>query len=252
MHDPQFDEIVERASSPYVIPGIYNYCDHRCERCRFANRCFQHIETTRQTDAPPDSVESVAHIMTRSLDQTMHMLRVAADRLGVDLSVEAPATSAQIKEGCEAFEGAMNDPLVVKSRDYTCTVWPVARALRPVLQARGDPLVVEALDTIESLCLKVSSKTFRAVSSASGAWDDPTDQQSDSNGSAKVARLLIAESRRAWRVMMEAGRASADGLPARLIQLLDELDKEIAARFPQAMLFIRPGFDTEPVTTSVA
>ena len=49
-----------------------------------------------------------------------------------------------------------------RSRTTTVTVWPITRALRPILEARGDPAVVDALDTIESLCLTVSTKTFRA------------------------------------------------------------------------------------------
>jgi hypothetical protein len=72
---------------------------------------------------------------------------------------------------------------------------------------------------------------------------DEADLQSDANGSAKVARLLVSESRAAWRVLMEVGRAAADGVPAALVRLLDELDAQLAARFPRAMDFIRPGFD---------
>jgi hypothetical protein len=44
---------------------------------------------------------------------------------------------------------------------------------------------------------------------------------------------------------MEPGQATADGVPARLAQLLDELDAALKARFPRAMDFVRPGFDTE-------
>ena len=64
---------------------------------------------------------------------------------------------------------------------------------------------------------------------------DDTDVQSDANGSAKVARLLVADSRAAWRVLMEVGRAAADGVPAALVRLLDELDAGLAARFPRAI-----------------
>jgi hypothetical protein len=53
----------------------------------------------------------------------------------------------------------------------------------------------------------------------------------------------IADSRRAWRVLMEAGRATADGVPAQAVIMLDELAAAVRARFPRVMDFVRPGFD---------
>jgi len=35
-------------------------------------------------------------------------------------------------------------------------------------------------------------------------------------------------------------------VPARMMRDLLVLDQDIAARFPRAMAFVRPGFDTEP------
>jgi hypothetical protein len=69
--------------------------------------------------------------------------------------------------------------------------------------------------------------------------------QCDANGSAKVARLCIAESRACWRVLMEHGRAAANGVPAKLVKRLSDLDAAIAGRFPEAMQFQRPGFDLQ-------
>jgi hypothetical protein len=45
---------------------------------------------------------------------------------------------------------------------------------------------------------------------------------------------------------MEVGRATADGVPARLVQVLTDLDNGLAARFPDAMAFVRPGLDEGP------
>jgi hypothetical protein len=84
---------------------------------------------------------------------------------------------------------------------------------------------------------------YRAVSQVHERDFDPVDRQSDANGSAKIARLLIADSRAAWRVLMELGRATADGVPAQLVARLDEIDAGLARRFPHAMAFVRPGFD---------
>ena len=44
---------------------------------------------------------------------------------------------------------------------------------------------------------------------------------------------------------MEAGRAAADGVPARLVAELQAIDAAVLQRFPNAMAFVRPGFDTD-------
>jgi hypothetical protein len=67
--------------------------------------------------------------------------------------------------------------------------------------------------------------------------------QTDFNGSAKIALIGIGESRRAWSVLMEEGRATADGVPAQAVRMLEALDAEVRERFPRVMEFVRPGFD---------
>ena len=56
---------------------------------------------------------------------------------------------------------------------------------------------------------------------------------SDGNGCAKLVRLVIAESREAWHLLMQVGAASADGVPAAMVRRLDALDAAIDAGFPQ-------------------
>jgi hypothetical protein len=71
--------------------------------------------------------------------------------------------------------------------------------------------------------------------------------QNDWNGSAKAARLGIAESSNAWRAVLEAGEAAADSPLGQILALLDRIDGQLAARFPLAMQFVRPGFDEPEV-----
>jgi hypothetical protein len=91
----------------------------------------------------------------------------------------------------------------------------------------------------------ISGKAYRAVSGSLDEDRDPDTDPRDDLGSAKVARLAIRDSRLAWRVLMTVGRAAADGVPARLVASLEALDEGLAERFPDAMAFVRPGFDTE-------
>jgi hypothetical protein len=71
--------------------------------------------------------------------------------------------------------------------------------------------------------------------------------QNDWNGTAKLARLIVAESKDAWQVVLKAGEASANSPLNELVELLDRIDAGLAERFPRAMDFLRPGFD-EPST----
>ena len=125
---------------------------------------------------------------------------------------------------------------------------PVMQALGPILVLRDDAALTDAADTIAWFSPLLAPKICRAIASRA---DDPNDRQSDANGSAKVARLAIAESRSAWGVLMEAGKATADGVPAAAVKMLDDIDRQLAERFPLAMEFVRPGFD-EPAVAAGA
>jgi hypothetical protein len=246
MHDPAIEGLIRRAADPRLIAGIYNYCDRRCERCPFTSRCFLFREESAR-DRSAESPESLVRTITRSLERTFGMLQVAASDLGVDLASLEPDPAEADREA-----RTDEDPIVLRAREYAGPAARIAHALRPVVAARGDGAAIEAVDTIDYFAARIAAKTFRAVLGACDDIYDPDDRQSDANGSAKVARLFIAESIRAWSVLMEVGRATADGVPAQLVRALETLDRDLAARFPDAMSFVRPGFDSDPDTPPAA
>jgi hypothetical protein len=98
----------------------------------------------------------------------------------------------------------------------------------------------------------IGSKLHRAICGHAEGWENRDDTQTDFNGSAKIALIGIAESRRAWAVLMEAGRATADGVPARAVNMLEALDAGIRERFPRVMEFVRPGFDQSEAAGDIA
>ena len=103
--------------------------------------------------------------------------------------------------------------------------------------------MIEAVQTIDWFSSRVSAQIDRAVRLAGERSEPADDSQSDCSGSAKVALIGIEESRRAWTVLMGAGKATANGVPAQAVRMLDALDAAVRARFPRAMAFVRPGFD---------
>jgi hypothetical protein len=252
MHERNADDLPVPVDQSTLIPSISNYCDRRCDRCRFRDRCGAYRFIALDDHAPAmiaghvtsSSLEGTTATVIRSLRHTVRMLRQLADAYGLarDVSREELEEAAHREQAIH--DKAIAHPLVESAKQYFFTTMPIVRALRPLSLERGDEGVIEAVDTIEAVAPLVASKVFRAISSLEDEDYDPDDVQSDENGSAKIARIVIADSRAAWQVLMQLGRATADGVPAQLVRQLDEIDAGLAACFPHAMEFVRPGFDT--------
>jgi hypothetical protein len=211
-----------------MVPGIYNFCDSWCERCRFRPRCrlFRDI-LDRATSDPPDAAPGPG-------------------RPGDDRLAEAIARHHSL---------ALAHPLRREAHDYAELTRGVLRGLEPILEARGDEDSLLAVETLARHANLIGPKIFRAVlglvpgdpafPSTVGDLNGPDVPHSDANGSAKVVRLLIAESRVAWGALMREGHARANGVPAAMVARLDDFDRQVASAFPRAMEFVRPGFDEE-------
>jgi hypothetical protein len=187
----------------------------------------------------------VASALAVSLQVTIEdasVMLTSGAMAGVTVRNGSPSDPVSIPADDRA-ERALNDPLVVRGSDYARASWSVLRGLQAILSRRGDAPSTDAAERLEEMCVTIASKVFRAVSSALDIDFDPADGQSDANGSAKVALLLIDESRQAWQILLQPGRAVADGAPARFVATLDVLETELVRRFPKALDFKRPGFD---------
>ena len=236
MDPAEFDRLVERARDPRLIPGIYNYCDGRCARCPFTQRCLTYLDAEEAASAGDGRLPEEA--VAESLQRILTVLAEAARRDGIDLDADAEDRAADAD-----LERHRRDPLAVRSRDYGRLAWRIGRAVAPIAAARGDEALVEAIETIEWFSSMISSKLYRAICGQAEGWEPRDEAQTDFNGAAKTALVGIGESRRAWAVLMEAGRATANGVPAQAVRTLDELDAAVRERFPRVMEFVRPGFD---------
>jgi len=244
--DPvEFERLVARARDPKLIPGIYNYCDGRCPRCTFTQRCLTYLDA-QELKASGDDEQSLADSVGSSLRRTLEMLAEVARREGLD--VESTTEEAAVSADSD-LERHRQDPLSIRAREYGHLAWRIGRALAPIVALREDAPLVDAVETIEWFSSMISSKLYRAICGQAEGWEGREEAQTDFNGSAKIALIAIAESRVAWLVLMEAGRATADGVPARAVRTLDELESSVRERFPRVMEFIRPGFD-EPAAAA--
>ena len=236
----EFERLVARARDPRLIPAIYNYCDGRCPRCPFTQRCLTYLDT-QELKRPGGDDLSLEDAVGDSLRRTLEMLAEVARREGVDL--DALAEDAAECAADETLERHRQDPLAARAREYGRLAWRIGRAITPIAAARDDAPLVDAVETIEWFSSMISSKVYRAICGRAEGWETRDEAQTDFNGSAKIALIGIGESRRAWAVLMEAGRATADGVPAQAVRILDELDAAVRERFPRVMEFVRPGFD---------
>jgi hypothetical protein len=284
----ELDARLARARDPTLIPGIYNYCLRRCGRCPFTGRCFLYRESQEEPQrAEGDGEESVS----AELQDTASLVRELCTREALDSpdcgdsrpDVRAhceplDASTTAYQSITDAAETRLNAHVPAVERDALCAA---AERYEGAAYAIVDPLrhlspfhewpadVADALDTISWNAGAIRAKLFRAlygraehgsdddergraspyVPTEAGAPPDPV--QNDWNGSAKVARLAIAESIAAWEVLFVAGETPCDAPIRERRRELEEMDNEIARRFPHAMSFVRPGFD-EPETAAGA
>jgi hypothetical protein len=262
--DDELDALVARANDPALIPGIYNWCDRRCEHCAFTARCFQfrlsrtegdELDRSSRHDRQRNRDDTLPLQVGGVVDRTIELVRAIGRRMGMDTAeLDRSMEAGPTIDVTNRMDAAGEDSLVKLACRYAADVHPIVRVLEPVVALRGDQASMNAVDEIAWYATLVSGKTYRAVLSAmdldcekniGGVELDEADW-ADVRGSAKCARLFIASSIRAWRVLMEVGRATADGVPARLVQVLTDLDNGLAARFPDAMAFVRPGLDEGP------
>jgi len=239
------DNLLETSNDRGVIPSIFNYCNRRCERCPFEDRCALRANERRDKALHPH--DDWRQRVQRSFEQTIELLKRWCEREGVEpeqIMSEAPGDADC--DPMEVSDRMRQHPLQTFAEAYTFSAMKLVDALRRSQAFNTWPAEAQdALDTVEWYGFRVASKTHRALTGfALREDDDDADWvQSDWNGSAKVARLEIRESRDAWEVLLRSGGAAADSPLRGLITHLDQLDGKVADTFPQAMAFVRPGFD---------
>ena len=225
----------EHEDGPFIA-GISDYCNRWCERCPYTDRCRLFYDT--RWEATQQNRDCVAHL-TVDLAAAMKLLNAWCEQhvhTGQLHDAQAGSRSADTR----------SDPLLKAAETYTKAAHHLLKALGRA--TNGDLLpeaARDAIETIHSYLLPISSKTHRALSGYADQEDiaDRDAVQNDWNGSAKVARLLVMESKTAWERLIEAGDASPGSAIRSMPQLLASIDRQLAARFPRAMDFIRPAFD---------
>jgi hypothetical protein len=236
-----------------IIEGIFNYCTRRCETCPFTSQCTLYQSEREYERTHPDA--NWHQQVHDSFAETFRLLEEWCTREGIDFEqirrdASSEETNAQLERASEAVRA---DPRLQLATAYTHATLRVVDAMAPARALRRWPAAVAAaLDTITWNAGMVSAKVHRALHGYAERdllfEEDPV--QNDWNGSAKLARILVAESKHAWEVVLCEGEAPIDSPLLELTALLERVELGVAGRFPRAMEFVRPGFDA-PLATRV-
>jgi hypothetical protein len=234
-----------------IIEGIFNYCTRRCELCPFTAQCsLYQSEREYERRNPEATWQDRVH---DSFAETFRLLEAWCKREGIDFErIRREAENEESNAELDRIEeGARADPLQKLATGCMHGALNVADAMAAARALRTWPPEVEAaFDTMTWNATMLSAKIHRAIQGFGEREvfreDDPV--QNDWNGSAKLARILIDESKRAWQVILREGEAPEDSPLVELVGWLDRIDAMLVDRFPRAMEFIRPGFDAPAAT----
>lgn len=263
------ERIKKLAENPKFIPGIYNYCDRWCERCRFTSRCMNFAMAEEQfgnSQASDIDNDAFWQKLSEIFQSTLEMLKETAKEEGIDLDSLDVQQAAQehekkrdIAENHEFSRAAKAYGEMVKnwfdSAEYLFEKKADKLNLKVQLELpNSDPVseadaLTDSVDIIRWYQHQIYVKLIRAIGGTLEETSETSDEVSkDSNGSAKVALIAIDRSIAAWGQMYRDFPEQKGDILDILVHL-DRLRRKTQALFPDARAFLRPGFDcTNPKT----
>lgn len=242
-----------------IILGIHNYCDRWCERCTLTSRCSV-FEAEMQDPLPKGDLSSKEfwNKLSGIFDQVLALIAEKAQQEGIDLSEES---LQEIKEREKENRKRTKDHYCVQMAfSYTGMARAWIENAEEMLKNKEKEWEMrirtgvnesgieseyatlnEALEVINWYVFFIYTKIHRALHREE---DDFLDElmRDDCNGSAKIALIAIDRSIAAWGHMVKAFEEKTDEILDILV-LLGKLRKAVMFEFPQALEFVRPGFD---------
>ena len=248
--------LITSRDNPDIVSGIHNYCDKWCRRCEMTRRCA--VYAMEGAEADDDTVNGDAdnavfwNKIAEALTSAMEMLRDMAEQAGVDLDgVDWEAEEERHEASRREIQA---HPLVRSAQDYMSGVrkWFDALETRAVTQhlevnpSLDEQLLSDLGDVIIWYHTVIHTKLSRAVwNVVEGREKYSPEDESDADGSVKVALISIDRSMAAWWRMLGLFPNCSSQIKKLLLHL-DRLRRETEQTFPRARSFQRPGFDYLP------
>ncbi|WP_421919478.1 hypothetical protein [Marinifilum sp.] len=252
--------------NPNLIPGIYNYCDGWCDRCKFTANCLNYKmmeEGVPDLKSAEHDAEAEASSAMENLDEmfqlSMELLNQAAKDLGMELPKQSDEFNTEIE--VKKDELIFNSQLMLQAdkyselvdswfADFESLLFIGSQTLKEIFDFKEEEemndielLVFDKSEIIKWFQFIIPSKLFRALRSKSNTDETGNEFYAhDSVASAKVVLISIDNSIEAWTYYMNRFPGVEDRMLPILLLLsgLRTLTEEV---FPEARNFVRPGFD---------
>ncbi|NOU61902.1 hypothetical protein [Marinifilum caeruleilacunae] len=252
--------------NPNLIPGIYNYCDGWCERCKFNANCLNYKmmeEGVPDLKSTEHDTEAEASSAMENLDEmfqlSMELLNQAAKDLGMELPKQTEEFNAEEEE--EKDELIFKGQIMMQAdkyselvdswfADFETLLYVDSHSLKEIFDFKeedemsaAESMVFDKSEIIRWFQFIIPSKLFRALRSKANTEETGNEFYAhDSVASAKVALISIDNSIDAWTTYMNQFPGVEDRLLPILL-LLSGLRTLTEDAFPGARDFVRPGFD---------
>ncbi|NHE59156.1 hypothetical protein [Cyclobacterium plantarum] len=244
----------------HFIEGVHNYCDRWCERCVFTDRCrvFYMEEKDRKISAHDPKWETSLEPITKTLEEAKIMLEKMANEKGIDL---AETDQEFEKERADKKSRVENHPLMKKSMDYlelsgewlekgqvkdnTDKIFQeVNLGIKSMQEGEREILLLrDSLEVIRWYQPLIAAKCHRALLGKEDEYNKHfAEEERDYNGSAKIARIAIERSMRAWASLLGFFEEEESAI-FRILASLQQAQQVLERAFPNMDHFIRPGFD---------
>ncbi len=235
------DKLQQLSEDERFISGIYNYCDRWCERCSFTSRCMNY---SFEKDAPPADGPEIWDYLQNVFEATSLML----DEIMVKMGIHPP--DLEIVSNTPDFDTEKHSLLLMAGK--------ITSEMHEWLEQNSENIkhadarqtfnkkdkkefdINDAVEVINWYIFFTPAKIARALSGLRN--EDIISEHFDADGSAKIALIAIDRLIASWTVIMNALPALEDEVLKILIDL-SSLRKQTEIVFPNARLFVRPGFD---------
>ena len=245
------------------IPGIYNYCDRWCERCRFTARCKNYaLSEGLRTNPESRDVqnETFWQNMNEIFRMTLEMVNEMAVREGIDQN--PPDVKTAPAKGKLVKDATINHECSHAAKVYGKMVNTWFESAEAVFREKGSELrmkaqlklphadpsaeaasLIDAVEVIRWYQYQIYVKLMRALHGLlEENQKNSGNSLKDSDGSAKVALIAVDRSIAAWGKLREHLPEQGDDILDLLVHL-GRIRKKAEQTFPNARAFTRPGFD---------
>lgn len=259
------DDFSKFADDPRFIPGIFNYCDRWCERCKLKERCMSYAMDKARGWEPGStgntSPQEVWDRLKETFEQTKSLIENLAKEHGITPPPPSRSPDEILEESGIKRESAKNHDLVTTARAYLKAADSWFKDEKGLFSEKGDELMLkenigmggaaeevrelkDAVEVIRWYQPFIYVKLTRAFSGRTSEDKLSPDLPRDSDGTAKTALITVDNSITAWTSLRNHFPDKTDSILDLLIKL-DQIRKGVEREFPKARSFARPGFDDQ-------